>query len=297
MYRARSDRNRNACIKLFEEMAGIPFYIIDTETTGLDPLRDHIIEFAAIKCQISDGTAKEVERIDIFIRPPFDMDEKVVAIHGITNESLKDQPEENEVIGLIQRFIGERPILIGHNVEFDIKMLLGMFWRCRIPLSPAAGLDTLEFARDLLTQKEVDDYKLGTLVKLFGLDAGLKFHRAIDDVVATMRLLNCLYMEYKKRPGKGTVEKIHVNYMWFWSGFNKNQIGIYLDTSVGRIYYSTVNKCWMSSTVNLGEVDIDEMERYILYQTGITNMREFGRLTEKKFEEMKKRRKAQGYRI
>lgn len=289
MYRARNLKNRKNCHLLFNGKEGLQFIVIDVETTGLNPTDSYIVELAAIKCEVRNHAAIELERIDIYIKPPMPMPQSVVDIHNITNEFLEDKPNEEAVFEYIRAFFGENPVVAGHNVEFDIDMVNAMYQRNGRVFRTQAVLDTLEMARDLLTSKEVKDYKLETLAEVYGLEAGLAFHNALDDVKATLRVLNVFHDEYQKLPPVTNRQRIYVNSIYYWRGFNKNQQGIYLMTNLGKMYYSTMQKAWFSSEIDLDTIDIDTMEKEILAKMELPSIKEFGKLTEKKFGELKQR--------
>lgn len=291
MYRATNEKYKYNCKLLYERTNGTPFYVFDTETTGVKE-NDRIVELAILKCRIKNGKAIIDEEHDIYIRPPFDMDQKVIDIHGITNEFLADKPTEEELFPVIKEIFGERPILIGHNVEFDIGMVSRMYERHGAKFTYQIGLDTLDMARDVLFGEDVPDYKLGSLLNITGLDFGLTFHNALDDIRGTLRLLDYCYAEYKELPeDEENKDLLYVNYMYFWKGYNKKQSGMYVDTNLGKIYYSTFYKCWFSSKVDLSKCNIRALETDILLKTGLPSMREYGRMTENKFKALKAERR------
>lgn len=298
MYHARNPKTKHNCNVLFHYGQDHSFIVFDTETTGLDPESDYIIELAAIKYLIKNKKLTELERMDLFIKPPIWMDQKVVDIHGISNESLYDKPFETDCFQTIYDFFGDRPILVGQNTNFDLAMLDSMYQRHGKQLKPQVALDTLEMARDLISPREISDYKLQTLTDFFGVSGGLTFHCAIDDVQATSRILLCFYQEYQKQPDEPAPDiRLYINYMYFWKGFNKEQMGIYLNCDHGLLYYSTMHKYWCSKEIDLSRVDIEDLERQVLYRTNLKDIQEFGRLTEKKFKELKEARKKAGVRL
>ena len=297
MYRARSSKNCKNCRILFEYKDGVQFVVCDTETTGLNPDSDYIVEFAAKKYQIINRKMVLIEELDLFIRPPIVMDEKVVKIHKITNEQLKNHPPEQQCIHQIINFMGKNPIVVGKHIEFDISMIKSMYLRCGFTFNYRIAIDIEDMARDLLDRSETGDYQLHTLAALYGVDKGITFHNALADVEATARLLYCFYLEYTKLPQISTQkQKIYVNAMYFWKGNNSKQQGIWLRTNLddeGKIFFSTLDKAWHSSKIDLSKYDIDELERYCLSKTGLS-ISEFGKLTEKKFKELRQKRRKEG---
>lgn len=65
-----------------------PLIIFDLETTGLTISGDKIVELAYIKIY-SNGAVK---RNDILLNPEMPIDREATAVHGITNDMVKDKP-------------------------------------------------------------------------------------------------------------------------------------------------------------------------------------------------------------
>lgn len=165
-------------------------------------------------------------------------------------------------------------------------MLNTLYARQGQGLFPEVVIDIREMGYDLLHDKDFKDHKLGTLVSVLGLDTDLNFHNALDDAIASFRLLMYCYNEYKKIPLKSNLEQVYVNTMYYWKGYRKEQAGIYLKTNLGKMYYSTYLKQWCSSEIDLSIIDIDTLEKGIIFKTQIP-MKELGKMTEKKFKELK----------
>lgn len=294
MYYARNSYNKRCCMALMQKCIGRTFIVFDTETTGINKEKDYIVEFAAMKYIVKNSQVPElIDKIDLYMRPPFLMDQKVIDIHGITNEFLMDKPNEKDCIQKIEDFFGDRPIILGYNIDFDYAMLSSLFQRNNRQLQVSAILDVMEMGYDVCFGNEFKDHKLSTLVSALGLDAGLDFHNALDDTIATYRLLLYCYEEYKNSAPPLNEEPVYVNSVYYWKGFRKEQAGVYLKTNLGNIYYSTFLKRWCSSQVNLQICNIDAMESYVLRKLNIS-LSEFGKMTQKKFDLLKTACKERG---
>lgn len=311
-YRRRNTKNKHNCKVLFEaktgEEDGLEFICFDTETTGLKADIDYIVELACLKYRVvKPGTIKKIDTLHIYMKPPIYMSENVVAVHHITNEFLADKPTEAECFPKIKEFFGDHPIVTGYNVGFDVGMISALYKRCGGEFNPVKVLDVLEFARDLVSIKDITDflkdkyrdsgefaeamktpYRLGNLVNLYGVEKGITFHSAIDDTEATVRLLVCLYSEYRDQAVQTSFMPVHINFVYYFKGFNKEQSGVWLDTDLGKIYYSTFLKAWISATVNLDMIDIDRLENNVLGMLGIT-LEELGKMTEKRYKALRSR--------
>ncbi|OQX25488.1 MAG: hypothetical protein BWK80_15365 [Desulfobacteraceae bacterium IS3] len=100
-------------------LSEIPYTVIDTETTGLDPLSDEIISIGAVR--IVNGRVLKNEIFNILIDPQREISEESIKIHGIRQEMLRGQPTIGKVLPLLYQF-SENTVLIGHNVAFDMRM-------------------------------------------------------------------------------------------------------------------------------------------------------------------------------
>lgn len=92
--------------------------VLDTETTGLDYTRERIIEFAAVK--LENGKIKD--EFQTLINPQQHIRKSSMAIHGISEDMVKDAPTEAEILPKILEFIGDYPI-VAHNAIFDYSFL------------------------------------------------------------------------------------------------------------------------------------------------------------------------------
>ena len=113
-------------------------------------------------------------------------------MHGITDEMVKDAPKFTEAGYAFQDFIrGSR--LVAHNARFDLSFLQESLARTGLPLWQGKTMDSLLLVRKLYPG--LPSYSLQNLRNTLQLDrAGddLSAHRAGDDVVWTMRLLEIL---------------------------------------------------------------------------------------------------------
>jgi DNA polymerase III subunit epsilon len=91
---------------------------LDTETTGLEPGRESIIEIACV--EIVDRRVGKTWHT--YVKPRCRVSEGARAIHGISDEFLKDKPTFKEVYKEFSDFIGSDE-LIAHNAPFDMNFL------------------------------------------------------------------------------------------------------------------------------------------------------------------------------
>jgi DNA polymerase-3 subunit epsilon len=119
--------------------------VLDTETTGLDPLRgDRLIEIGCVEIFNRMPTGQTFHR---HVNPERQVSAEALAVHGLSNEFLADKPLFAEVVDELLAFIGDAPLVI-HNASFDIGFINAEFDRLNLPpITPERLIDTLLLAR------------------------------------------------------------------------------------------------------------------------------------------------------
>jgi DNA polymerase III subunit epsilon len=124
--------------------------IVDTETTGLEPEQGHrIIEIGCVEMVNRRATGRTFHR---YLQPDRQIDPGAMAVHGITNEFLANQPRFEDVVAELLEFIGGAELII-HNAPFDVAFLDAELKRlpgtARRVAELCQVLDTLALARKL----------------------------------------------------------------------------------------------------------------------------------------------------
>ncbi len=162
--------------------------VLDTETTGMDPFKgDRIIEIGAVELINHLPTGKTCQ---IYIHPEREVPQEAIAVHGITNEFLKDKPPFFEVYMEFIDFIGSDSTLVIHNAEFDMKFLN---WELENvghpPIAWSRVIDTVKMARKKYPGSPAN---LDALCRRFEIDnSGRTYHGALLD----SELLAEVYLE------------------------------------------------------------------------------------------------------
>ena len=119
--------------------------ILDTETTGLDPLRgDRLVEIGCVEIFNRMPTGQTFHR---HINPERDMPAEAFAVHGLSTVFLADKPLFAHVVEEFLEFIADAPLVI-HNASFDIAFINAELDRIkRPPISRERLVDTLLLAR------------------------------------------------------------------------------------------------------------------------------------------------------
>jgi DNA polymerase-3 subunit epsilon len=119
--------------------------VLDTETTGLDPLRgDRLVEIGCIEILNRMPTG---ETFQVYINPEREMPPEAFDVHGLSTEFLSDKPLFAHVVDDFLRFIGDAPLVI-HNASFDVSFINAELERIgRHPIGRERLVDTLLLAR------------------------------------------------------------------------------------------------------------------------------------------------------
>ena len=97
-----------------------PQITLDTETTGLDPDKgDRILEIGCVRLNGREISLDPDDYLQIYINPERDIPEETTAIHGITNEKVKDCPVFADIVDEFLDFVSDTELLI-HNAKFDV---------------------------------------------------------------------------------------------------------------------------------------------------------------------------------
>lgn len=149
--------------------------VLDTETTGLDYTREKIIEFAAIK--LENGKIKE--EYQTLINPQQHIRKSSMAIHGISEDMVKDAPTEDEVMPKILKFIGDNPI-VAHNAIFDYSFLNEASLRVMGRELTNERIDTQQMFKEVFP--DLESHGLEALTRKFSVEF-TKAHRAMADAM------------------------------------------------------------------------------------------------------------------
>lgn len=162
----------------------------DIEATGLNVVRDRIVQIALVKFVLGKS---EPEELDMLINPGIPISEEAMAVHGITPDMVRNKPTFEQVAHKLYDFIGQSD-LAGYNSDrFDVPMLMEEFYR--------VGIDFDIDQRNLIDVQKIF-YKMEprTLKAAYAHYCGKNLedaHDALADVRATVEVLGGQLEMYK----------------------------------------------------------------------------------------------------
>ena len=160
--------------------SGASFIAFDTETTGLKPDTDRIIEIGAVKID-KNGI---IDKFETLVNPQKSMPAECTAINHITNEMIKDAPLSKDALKDFVEFIKDG-ILIAHNAGFDLGFLNEECERAKLSETKNKALDTLTLVR--WAYPLLGKYNLQLMARLMNIEVN-DAHRAYDDARVCMEV-------------------------------------------------------------------------------------------------------------
>lgn len=155
----------------------------DTETTGIKPDKDRIIEIAAYDPLLN-------RRFESFVNPGCPIPPDATAIHHITDDMVKDAPSFAEVGKQFAAFCEGNVVLIAHNNDaFDFHFLKQEYGRNSLTMPEWKFLDTLKWARRY--RPDLPRHALQFLREIYGVTAN-NAHRALDDVIVLCQVFESM---------------------------------------------------------------------------------------------------------
>jgi len=187
---------------------------LDLEATGLNVIRDRIMQIGAIK-YFKDG--REPAELNMLINPGVIISEEAMQVHGILPKDVANKPTFQQVADEIYEFIGDADLAGYNSNRFDIPMLMEEFARVGIEFS-------------LEKRRTIDVQRIFYKMEPRTLKAALKFycdkemedaHDAMADVYATVDVFLGQLDRYKgvdyvnedgdvqKAPIKRNIQELH----------------------------------------------------------------------------------------
>ena len=169
---------------LLDALAAGNIVVFDTETTGLDPAQDEIVQIAGVRLA-PDGSI--AESFIHYLRPSIPVGRDAVRVHGLTDAFLQENGEKPKDV--LQAFcnFAKGSVLVGHNVAYDLQMLSCELARLELdPIDDAGSFDTLDIFRRF--HPNLPNHKLEYLGKIYEVEHASS-HDAYDDICATAELL------------------------------------------------------------------------------------------------------------
>ncbi|MBW2524411.1 MAG: 3'-5' exonuclease [Deltaproteobacteria bacterium] len=162
---------------------------IDTETTGIDPETDRIVELGATVFQ----QGRLLRKMGMLLNPGMPIPAEATAVHGITDDEVAECPSLAEIADRFLEHVRRAELLVGYNWPFDAGLLevgLGDSWRDAIRDKPIFDVLVLVRFDDIGRYwKGPGRHRLDAVGERLGVAREGKAHRASSDCIMTCRIL------------------------------------------------------------------------------------------------------------
>jgi DNA polymerase-3 subunit epsilon len=101
-------------------LSDLTFSVFDTETTGLLPHKDHVVQLGALR--VLRGRIVDGEALDLLVDPGAPIPAASTKVHGITDAMVKGAPDIAEVSRTFHHFCSDA-VIVAHNAPFDMAFL------------------------------------------------------------------------------------------------------------------------------------------------------------------------------
>jgi DNA polymerase-3 subunit alpha (Gram-positive type) len=174
------------------QQLGVPAVVLlDTETTGLNPRENDIIELALVRVEATGARYEycALMKSEQFISP------ELVALNGITPERVAIGLRPEKVLRHFWDVMSDDPVLVAHNAQFDLGMVAWNSIRRGVEFRMPPEFICTRFMANALYPR--GSHKLQGLIKRFGYEYE-QTHRAIDDLDWTERIMLHMLPEIQK---------------------------------------------------------------------------------------------------
>lgn len=162
----------------------------DIESTGLNVIRDRIIQLAMIRYHQNGSPPEERSYL---INPGIPISEEAMAVHGITPQDVANKPTFQQLAKEIFTFIGDADLAGYNSNRFDIPVLMEEFAR--------VGIDfDVDQRRTIDVQRifyKMEPRTLSAAYQFYCQKSIAKAHDALEDVRATVEVLDGQLRRYQ----------------------------------------------------------------------------------------------------
>lgn len=165
-------------------LSDLTYVVFDTETTGLLPHKDEIVQIGAVR--VVRGKIVPGEKIDTLVNPGMPIPPASTKVHGINDAMVAKAPSADQAVPGFHRFARDA-VIVAHNAPFDMAFMhrhgkrLGLDW-------PHPVLDTVLVSAVLFGASQT--HTLDALCDRLGITIPEALrHTAMGDAVATAEVL------------------------------------------------------------------------------------------------------------
>jgi DNA polymerase-3 subunit epsilon len=159
--------------------------VLDTETTGLDPAVDRVIEIGVVEVKGDVEVGTWCSLVDAGVGVPG----RVTQITGITDAMVAVGLHERDAVAVLGGMLARVDAVVAWNAAFDRDFVAAAFARSGVALPPTPWFCALEAARQ--RRPDLKGYRLDLVARDLGIPTG-RSHRALDDARSALHVWRAL---------------------------------------------------------------------------------------------------------
>lgn len=283
----KSNRFRPSCTRLAFAKAfesNVPKIVVfaDTETEGLNPVDDHIIQFSAIKFKYADGLLTKIDSIDTYIKNTKPLSDIIVNKIHITDEMLCDAPSEAQIFPVIEKFMEDVDVFCAYNEDFDYAFICELYRRQKSTFRVPITFDVMAMACDLYTMYALMGKSLLDVARYLKIKVDKKvLHNSMEDIELTVKVFEKMFPTYKATPipmdRTGLrIPKIYKSWSWSNPDLSLRFNRIYFLTDCGKIFFESYDRSFgtdpKEKRYTVDELDLDSFIPVVLSFTHCANI-------------------------
>ena len=205
--------------------------VFDFETTGLDSIKDEILEIGAIRLVKENNGFVIKDELEVILKTSMEIPDKITEITGITKQMQEAEGiSQDEGFHLLNALIGEDTLLVAYNIQFDLGFLESFYRKFLNPKYEIKNdvLDVMAVYKD----RHRYPHRLESAIAKYNINL-VNSHRALDDVKATYEVLRVMNDElpnvnkyinvigFNKKYGVSGKRLNHVKYVAQYGGYRE----------------------------------------------------------------------------
>jgi DNA polymerase III subunit epsilon len=188
--------------------------VLDVETSGLDPRRDHLLAIAAVCIHLNDDQSLKIDIFDSFeavLKQDSASDKDNILLHGIGAQAQMTGEDPQEVLRNFERWAGDAPLLAFH-AAFDESMIQRAYQYQLGHKLKNAWIDVEPLVS--ASYPEVKARSLDQWMGHLGIECAVR-HQAAADTFATAELMLQIWPKLKPlAPTIDLIEKLARESRW-----------------------------------------------------------------------------------
>lgn len=242
------------------------FVVFDTETTGLTPNKDKILEIGAVLFNKNDYRATgEITSFQCFIKQDYPIPPEATEINGITDEMVKDGLSEYEALSQFFEFVDDRQTY-AYNAKFDKDFIIATakgsgYFDENFSL---AVDDIYPLAKECFPN--LPNWKLKTVANQIGVLG--QSHRAVDDSVMALKVFVYIKQQLAIKANAEVIAEIE---------YLKEETKK-LDAQIKKVEEKNKNKSCFIATATYHDIDHPNVRFLRWYRDNFLSQNKLGRL-------------------